>query len=86
MASTTENDVKQLILDVSQLNGSIDDIDNDSALSALNFNGNMCNDLAQQLDQYVKSVKSGTGVNNSEITSDMTVQSVIALIKQKLGE
>ncbi|MDB5136389.1 MAG: hypothetical protein JWP37_2992 [Mucilaginibacter sp.] len=86
MASTTENDVKQRILDVSQLNGSIDDINNDSALSDLNFNDNMCNDLAQQLDQYVKSAKSGTGVSNSEITSDMTVQNVIDLIKQKLGE
>ncbi len=86
MSTTTENDVKQMILDVSELDGSIDGIDNASALSDLNFNGNMCNDLAQQLNSYVKSAKPGAFVNNSEITSDMTVQQVIDLINQKLGQ
>jgi predicted acylesterase/phospholipase RssA len=82
--ATTENEVKQRILDVSLLPGTISQIDNTSALSDLGFNNSMCNDLAQRLDTYVKSVKPGTWVNNAEITASMTVQDVIDLVTQKL--
>jgi hypothetical protein len=85
MASQIENDVKQIILDISQLPGTIDEMDNGSALSDLGFNGNMCNELAQRLDAYVKSKKNGAFVSNAEISSDMTVQDVIDLITKKLN-
>lgn len=85
MATTIDNEVKQLIVDVSQLDETIDDLSNDTTLTDQNFNDTMCEDLAQRLDEYVKSVKPGASVNNSEITSDMTVGRIIGLVKQKVG-
>ena len=83
--STTVNQVKTIILEISELDGSIDDMDTASALSSLGFNGNMCNALAGRLNNYVKSIKADAYVNNAEITSDMTVQDVIDLVTQKSG-
>jgi hypothetical protein len=85
MASTIENDVKQIILDISQLPGTIDEMDMDSTLSDLGYNANMCKELAQALNAYVKSKKPGTGVSNSQISEDMTVQDVIDLITEILS-
>ncbi|MGN6638094.1 MAG: hypothetical protein ACTHJ8_04225 [Mucilaginibacter sp.] len=86
MAVNVDNDVKQLIVDVSQLDETIDDLSDNTTLTDQNFNALMCNDLAQRLDNYVKSVKPGTWVNNAEITSDMTVAQVIGLVKERLGQ
>ncbi|MEO7216307.1 hypothetical protein [Mucilaginibacter sp.] len=85
MASTIENDVKQIILVISQLPGTIDDLNNDTTLPELGYTGNMCNQLAQRLDHYVKSKKTATGVSNAEIACDETVQDIIDLITKKLS-
>jgi hypothetical protein len=69
----SDNEIKQQILDVSQLPGTVDQLDTGSVLgNDLGFNDNMCADLAQRL-----------GVNNSDITTDMTVQNVIDLVNKK---
>lgn len=86
MAANVDNDVKQLIVDVSQLDETIDDLGDNTTLADQNFNGLMCDDLAQRLNSYVKSVTPGAWVNNAEITSDMTVKQVIDLVKGKLGQ
>ena len=86
MAANVDNDVKQLIVDVSQLDETIDDLSSDTTLADQNFNGLMCDELAQRLNDYLRSVKPGASVNNAEITTDMTVGQVIDLVKGKLGQ
>lgn len=76
--------VKLLILIVSQLDGTPDGIDENSTLDELGFNRLMCDDLAQRLNRYVKSINPSASVNNSEIDLSTTVQEVIDLILQKL--
>jgi len=83
--AATDNIVKQIILDISQLDGTINDIDPTSKLSGLGFNGNMCNSLAQRLNASVQALKASAFVNNSEITSDMSVQDVMDLVTQKVN-
>lgn len=80
----TDNDVKQIILDVSGLGGSIADMDPSDSLSSLGFSDTMCSDLAEQLNTYVSGHNPGASVNNDDISSDLTVQQVITLVKQKI--
>jgi hypothetical protein len=81
----TDNDVKQIIITVSGLPGSASDLDDSSCLSDLGFTDTMCLDLAEQLDKYAKEQKPGTSVNADEISTGMTVQQIIDLIKQKIS-
>jgi len=80
-----ENDVKQIIINVSGLPGSINDLDDTSCLSTLGFTGTMCLDLAEQLDAYVKAQQSEASVDGNELSPSMTVQQVIDLIKKKVS-
>jgi len=78
--ATIKNDVKQIILEISGLDGDIDGLSDDSTLSDLGFNDTMCRELAQRLDAYVKSKKLGTSIGSDDITTDMTVAEVVALV------
>ncbi len=83
MANTT-NDVKQIILDVSQLGGTVDNLSNDSSLDDLNFNNNMCSDLCRRLNDYLQQHGSTNTISSSDVTSDLSVQQVIDMVNQKL--
>jgi hypothetical protein len=83
MANTT-NDVKQIILDVSQLGGTVGNLSNDSSLDDLNFNNNMCSDLCRRLNDYLQQQGSANTISSSDITSDLSVQQVIDMVNQKL--
>jgi hypothetical protein len=80
----TDNDVKQIILDVSGLGDPVDALDATASLSSLGFSDTMCSDLAEQLSTYINGQKPGASVNNDDISSDLTVQQVIDLVKQKI--
>jgi hypothetical protein len=79
MASTA-TDVTKMIAEIA----GVPVPDSSAALSALGFNDDMCSDLAEELDSYVKRIKPGSGVNDAEITSDQTVQNIIDLVNQKI--
>jgi len=83
MANTT-NDVKQIILDVSQLGGTVDNLSNDSSLDDLNFNNNMCSDLCSRLNDYLQQQGSANTISSSDVTSDLSVQQIIDMVNQKL--
>jgi predicted acylesterase/phospholipase RssA len=85
-AETLDNEVKQRVLDISLVPGTISELDESSKLSDLGFNSNMCNSLAGRLDAYVKSFKPGVWVNNDEINNDLTIRRVIDFVKTKLGK
>jgi hypothetical protein len=80
-----DNDVKQIIINVSGLPGSTNDLDNTTCLSDLGISGPSCLDLAEQLNNYVNTQKPGASVESNELSSGMTVQKVIGLIKQKVS-
>ena len=83
MANTT-HDVKQIIIDVSQLGGTVDNLSNDSSLDDLNFNNNMCNDLCRRLNDYLQQQGSANTISSSDVTSDLSVQQIIDMVNQKL--
>jgi hypothetical protein len=83
MANTT-NDIKEIILDVSQLGGTIDNLSNDSSLDDLNFNNNMCSDLCRKLNNYLQKQGSANTISSSEVTSGLSVQQIIDMVNQKL--
>ncbi len=81
----TDNDVKQIIFTVSGLSGLASDLDDSSCLSDLGFTDTTCLDLAEQLNKYAKAQKAGAYVKGDEISTAMTVQQIIDLIKQKVS-
>jgi hypothetical protein len=83
MANTT-TDVKQIIVDIAQLGGTVDDLDNGSSLDDLNFNKNMCSDLCRQLNDYLQSHGSVNTFSNSDFYGGLTVQQMIDKVSKLL--
>jgi hypothetical protein len=81
----TAADVKQILLDVSGLEGTIDGLTDDTSLSGLGFNDAMCRVLAQRLNTYVGGISPGTSVDTHDISQDMAVADVVKLITDKLA-
>lgn len=79
--SDTETDVKKIIADIC---GVPLPTSNDTALCDLGFNDDMCSDLANELNTYVKKTNSSAQVNDDEITSDQSIQHVIDMVNQKI--
>jgi hypothetical protein len=80
-----EKDVKSIILTVAELPNEPDKLDDGTTLFALDYNNSMCDDLAEELDNYVKAQKPTAGVASIEISTHMCAGDVIALIKSKLA-
>ena len=81
---TIEKDVKSIILTVAELPNEPDKLDDGTTLFALNYTDSMCDDLAEELDDYVKTKKSTANVASNEISIRMCAGDVVALIKSKL--
>jgi hypothetical protein len=82
--ANTINDVKQIIVDIAQLGGTVDDLDNGSSLDDLNFNKNMCSDLCRQLNDYLQAQGSANTFSNSDFNGGITVQQIIDEVGKKL--
>ena len=81
----TTDDVKQIILEVSQLGGTADGIDNASSLDGLNFDNNMCSELTARLNTYINSKGSNNTINSRDINTGLSVQNIIDMVSQKLA-
>jgi hypothetical protein len=77
-----ETDVKKFIGDICGLD--VPD-DNSKKLCDLNFNDDMCSDLADELDGYVKKQSPGAGVDDAEITSSLCIEEIISLVNKKIA-
>jgi hypothetical protein len=79
-----EKDVKSIILTVAELPNEPDKLNDGTTLFVLNYTDSMCDDLAEELDNYVKTQKPTASVASNEISTRMCAGEVVALIKSKL--
>jgi len=84
MIDFIEEDVKSMILKVSGLPNEPANLADGTKLSNLGYNDVMCDDLAETLNDYVKSKKSGAKVISGELSPGITAGSCVKLIKNKL--
>lgn len=80
----TETDVKSRILTVAGLPDEPDKLDDSTSLGSLAYDEAMCDDLAEELDKYVKAHKPDGGVASVEISAGITAGGVVSLVKTKL--
>jgi hypothetical protein len=59
--------------------------DKSTRLCDLAFNDDMCSDLADELDQYVKTQNPKAGVDDDEITATLSIQKIINLVNAKIA-
>lgn len=76
----TKNDIKQVILEVSGVNASSEDLQDDDELLDLGFNNVMVLALAMQLNDLARTGGKGKIIRPSDITSDMTVREIVDLL------
>jgi hypothetical protein len=84
MMDDLEKDVKSMILKVAGLPDEPGKLGDGTRLSDLGYLDIMCDDLAENLDHYVKSKKPGTKVMSGELSTGMTAGSCVKLVKNKL--
>ena len=84
-SSSTADRIKYMILRLARLKIPLAELGDDTALSELNFNDNMCYDLATQLDRLVAAIKKGAYIDNADITIEKTVKEVIDLVESRLA-
>jgi hypothetical protein len=80
-----EKDVKQIIIDISQLDRNVEELDNDSSLSDLNFNDNMCRVLVQRLNKFLADNGCSDKLSTSDIDPDTTIGEVLDAINEKIN-
>ncbi len=80
-----EKDVKSIILTVAELPNEPEKLDDGATLFALGYTNSMCDDLAEELDNYVKAQKPTASVASIEISTRMCAGDLVSLIKSKLA-
>lgn len=81
-----ENDIKIIIIKVSQLLDDPSGLGNGVTLSQLGYNANMCADLTNQLNIYIESKACNRKISQGAIAPGTTVGEVIGMVKKKLAE
>jgi len=76
--------VKSIILNVACLPDIPEKLADSTGLSELGYNDIMCDDLAERLDEYVKSKKPGAAVTSGELSTGMSAGSCVKLVNNKL--
>ncbi|MDB5111563.1 MAG: hypothetical protein JWR67_2677 [Mucilaginibacter sp.] len=79
-----ETAVKSIILKVAGLPDKPEKLSDSAYLWELGYNDIMCDDLAEELDKYVIAEKPASGVNSSELSTTITVEVCVSIIKLKL--
>ncbi|MDB5147629.1 MAG: hypothetical protein JWQ57_1649 [Mucilaginibacter sp.] len=82
-----ETRIKQIIIDVSQLDDQPADLDDDSSLGDLGYNDNMCRDLENRLNDFIKHEQHCNQLlNNGDISPDSTIGEVVKMVKDNLAK
>jgi hypothetical protein len=79
-----ETDIKATILKVALLPDVPEQLPGASTLADLGYNDLMCDDLAEELDRYVKAHKPRSVIYATDLSTGMTVSDCIALVKEKI--
>lgn len=80
-----ETDVKNIIIDVSGLHGTPDQLHDATTLAQLNFNDTMCLSLAQRLDAYVKKQNPNGTIDTGDISTDKASGDIVQLVKDQIS-